>query len=143
MTETLNRTVDCRHRAACGACSLLRVPYSEQLERKRKSLSDALEGKVRFAPRQLLGTLPSPQIEGYRNRAKMTVSSDRSHRWSLGYLKRRSREVVDAPECGVLVPELLTTTRQLRRLMNQGDRFSLFASARRFAPAGLIRRSST
>ncbi len=72
---------------------------------------------------QILPTLPSPLIEGYRNRAKMTISSDRDHRSSLGYFQRGSREVVDAPHCGVLVPELLETTRRLRRLLNSPTRF--------------------
>lgn len=102
---------------------MLQVPYGEQLERKRAVLEKALSGRLRLAPGQLLETLPSPRIEGYRNRAKMTISSDRDHRWSLGYFQRRSREVVDAPDCGVLVPELLETTRRLRRLMNASVSF--------------------
>ncbi len=123
MTNTADRTVDCPHRVECGACSLLLMPYGEQLEGKRRRLGNALNEKIRLAPRMVLGTLPSPQIEGYRNRAKMAISSDREHRSSLGYFQRRSREVVDAPHCGVLVPELLETTRQLRRLLNSGTRF--------------------
>jgi 23S rRNA (uracil1939-C5)-methyltransferase len=123
MTAAAERTVDCPHRVACGACSLLLQPYAAQLESKRRWLMDALEKTVRFAPRQILGTLPSPRIEGYRNRAKMAISSDREHRSSLGYFQRRSREVVDAPHCGVLVPELLETTRRLRKLLNSSTRF--------------------
>jgi len=123
MTETTDRIVDCPHRVACGACSFLQRPYGEQLERKRRRLKDVLNEEIRVTPRQVLGTLPSPRIEGYRNRAKMAISSDRGYRSSLGYFQRRSREVVDAPNCGVLVPELLETTRQLRRLLNSGRRF--------------------
>lgn len=79
---------------------------------------EALGEKVRFQPRQILPTLPSPQIEGYRSRAKLAISTDRDRRSALGYFQRRSREVVDAPHCGVLVPELLATTNHLRRLLN-------------------------
>ncbi|MDX2437260.1 MAG: 23S rRNA (uracil(1939)-C(5))-methyltransferase RlmD [Acidobacteriota bacterium] len=123
MTDTTDRTVDCPHRVECGACSFLLRPYGEQLERKRRRLMDVLSEQIRLAPRQVLGTMPSPRIDGYRNRAKMAISSDREHRSSLGYFQRRSREVVDAPHCGVLVPELLETTQQLRRLLNSGARF--------------------
>jgi 23S rRNA (uracil1939-C5)-methyltransferase len=123
MNVTTERTVDCPQRVECGACSLLRQPYRAQLERKRRWLLDALDGKVRFEARQILPTLPSPQVEGYRNRAKMTISTDRKRRSVLGYFQRRSREVVDAPQCGVLVPELLETTRSLRRLLNSSARF--------------------
>ena len=84
---------------------------------------EALDEKGRPDRRKILPTLPSPMIEGYRNRAKMAISSDRDHRSSLGYFQRRSREVVDAPDCGVLIPELLETTRRLRRLLNSPTRF--------------------
>jgi 23S rRNA (uracil1939-C5)-methyltransferase len=115
--------VDCPHRVECGACSLLRQPYRAQLESKRRWLMEALDEKGRPDRRKILPTLPSPQIEGYRNRAKMTVSTDRERRSMLGYFQRGSREVVDAPHCGVLVPELLETTDRLRRLLNSSVRF--------------------
>jgi 23S rRNA (uracil1939-C5)-methyltransferase len=115
--------VDCPHRVECGACSLLRQPYDVQLVRKRRWLMDALDEKGRYDRRKILPTLPSPQVEGYRNRAKMTISTDRERRSMLGYFQRGSREVVDAPHCGVLVPELLETTGRLRRLLNSSVRF--------------------
>jgi len=123
MMDTIDRLVDCPHRVECGACSFLLRPYGEQLERKRRRLAEVLTEKLRLTPRQILGTLPSPRIEGYRNRAKMAISSNREHVSSLGYFQRRSREVVDAPHCGVLVPELLETTQRLRRLLNSRARF--------------------
>ena len=123
MTANPDQIVDCPHRVECGACSLLRQPYRAQLESKRRWLMDALDEKGRPDRRKILPTLPSPQIEGYRNRAKMTVSTDRDRRSTLGYFQRGSREVVDAPHCGVLVPELLETTDRLRSLLNSSVRF--------------------
>ena len=123
METTTDRTVDCPHRIECGACSLLRQGYSAQLEAKRRWLVDALGKSLRYDRRQILPTLPSPQIEGYRNRAKMTISSDRDRHSALGYFQRRSRVVVDAPSCGVLIPELLETTQHLRRLLNSSVSF--------------------
>lgn len=123
MKTLTERTTDCRHRLTCGACSLLRLPYGRQLENKRIHLRDALLDQIQLAPRQLLATHPSPRIDGYRSRAKMTLSSDRGGLTSLGYFKRRTREVVDAPDCVVLVPELLQTTHQLRSLLNSKRRF--------------------
>jgi 23S rRNA (uracil-5-)-methyltransferase RumA len=123
MTDTTDQTVDCPHRVECGACSLLREPYGKQLESKRQWLLEAIAKKSRFKKNKILPTLASPQIEGYRNRAKMAISTDRDRRSSLGYFQRSSREVVDAPDCGVLIPELLETTRQLRGLLNSKTRF--------------------
>jgi 23S rRNA (uracil1939-C5)-methyltransferase len=123
MTATAQETVDCPHRVECGACSLLRQPYREQLEQKRRWLMDAIAEKGRPDKCKILPTLASPQIEGYRNRAKMAISTDRDRRSSLGYFQRRSREVVDAPDCGVLIPELLETTRRFRELLNSSKKF--------------------
>jgi 23S rRNA (uracil1939-C5)-methyltransferase len=118
MKITQDQIIDCPHRVECGACSLLQTPYRKQLEGKRRHLMDALETTLSYRPQQIPPTLPSPQVEGYRSRAKMAISSDRDRRSRLGYFQRRSREVVDAPDCGVLVPELLETTRDLRRFLN-------------------------
>ena len=123
MTTTTENTVDCPHRVECGACSLLRQPYEKQLESKRNWLMDAIAKKGRPNKKKVLPTLASPQIEGYRSRAKMAISTDRERRSALGYFQRSSREVVDAPHCGVLVPELLETTRSLRKLLNSSTRF--------------------
>jgi 23S rRNA (uracil1939-C5)-methyltransferase len=79
---------------------------------------DVLGTQVRCAPHQILKTIPSPLSRGYRNRAKMTISTGHDRRSRLGYFQRRSREVVDAPQCGVLVPALLETTLRLRELLN-------------------------
>jgi len=123
MIASDDQTVDCPHGADCGACSFLRQPYRAQLERKRNRLIDVLRETLRLNPRQVPPPVPSPKIEGYRNRAKMTISTNKERQSALGYFQRKSRTVVDAPDCTVLVPELLETTRQLRRLLNTSDRF--------------------
>jgi len=123
MTSSGDHTLDCPHSEDCGACSFLGQPYAAQLERKRQRLLDVLKRTLSFQNRQILPSLPSPKIEGYRNRAKMTISTNRDRQSSLGYFQRRTRNVVDAPDCGVLVPELLETTRHLRRLINASRRF--------------------
>ena len=48
----------------------------------------------------------------------MAVGLSRHGGATLGYFRAGTREIVDAPECGVLVPELLDTTRRIRRLLN-------------------------
>ena len=63
----------------------------------------------------------SPRQQGYRNRAKMAVAR-RGESVALGYFEPRSRTVVDAPDCRVLIPELLETTRALRQIAQRLDR---------------------
>jgi len=118
-THATSSVSTCPHRQLCGACSYLGRDYGSQLKLKEGILRDALrEADVPRDAARILPTLPSPRTEGYRNRAKMSLSSDRAGNVRLGYFQRRSRDVVDAPSCTVLLPELLETTCRLRKLFN-------------------------
>ncbi|MBD3867587.1 MAG: 23S rRNA (uracil(1939)-C(5))-methyltransferase RlmD [Acidobacteria bacterium] len=116
MSETTTiRT--CPHQDDCGACAMLGVGYSEQLSHKRELLGRELSAYPSLKEARLLDTLPSPQGAGYRNRARMAFGTSRQGGTRLGYFRAGTREIVDAPECGVLVPELLETTRRLRKFL--------------------------
>lgn len=108
--------VHCPHASACGACALLSVPLSEQLAEKRSILRDALWAHEELRGFEPLRTLASPRQEGYRNRAKMAFDEKGDEGPALGYFRPRSRHVVDAVECRVLVPELLQTIEKLRQV---------------------------
>jgi 23S rRNA (uracil-5-)-methyltransferase RumA len=107
----------CPHQAECGACAMLGTSYAEQLERKRELLDRELRRYASLKGARLLDTLPSPEGFGYRNRTRMAVGLSRHSDATLGYFRAGTREIVDAPECGVLVPELLETTRRIRNLL--------------------------
>ncbi len=109
--------IDCPHGEACGACALLGVGYPFQLGRKRRILGEALKRYRTLAAAELLPCLESPLIERYRNRAKMAVGLSKGRQAKLGYFRARSREITDAPDCRVLVPEILETSRALRGLI--------------------------
>lgn len=115
--------VDCPHARACGACALLDREPLAQLKRKRWILGDALRRHHRLAQAKVLPCLASPRVEGYRNRAKMAVAITRAGGFKLGYFKRGTREVVEAEDCRVLVPELLETSRELRAFLARNPRF--------------------
>lgn len=104
----------CPHGADCGACALLGVSYADQLRRKRDALRKELGRHDRLRDATLLSCMPSPLTAGYRNRAKMAVGISRRGEVRVGYFRTGTREIVDAPECRVLVPELLESTRRLR-----------------------------
>lgn len=107
----------CPHREACGACAHLGMAYEDQLTRKRQVMRNALGEFRSLRGTDLLETLPSPLIGAYRNRAKMAVGISRKTGLRLGYFRAGTRQIVDAPDCRVLVPELLETTRRLRRFL--------------------------
>lgn len=115
--------VTCPHGVECGACGLLQVRYQEQMERKRALVIASLS-RARIAQVAVLPCLASPRIQGYRNRAKMAVriGPGGKRRVRLGYYKARSTDVVDAPDCRVLLPEVLETTRALRGVLETRPR---------------------
>jgi 23S rRNA (uracil1939-C5)-methyltransferase len=107
----------CPHGEDCGACAHLGMPYPDQLRRKRQLMREALAEHRSLRETEVLPTLPSPSIGAYRNRAKMAVAISRDSTIRVGYFRAGTRQVVDAPDCRVLVPELLETTRRLRRFL--------------------------
>jgi 23S rRNA (uracil1939-C5)-methyltransferase len=107
----------CPQGSDCGACALLGVRHDEQLRRKRDVLGRVLGRYERLRGTTLLACMPSPVQAGYRNRGKMAVGISRQGEVTVGYFRSGTREVVDAPDCRVLVPELLRTTRLLRRFL--------------------------
>jgi len=115
--EDLEARWACPHQDDCGACALLGMSYAEQLERKREFLGREMRAYTSLKGARLLDAMPSPQGADYRNRARMAVGLSRHGGAKLGYFRAGSREIVDAPRCGVLVPELLETTRKIRKLL--------------------------
>jgi 23S rRNA (uracil1939-C5)-methyltransferase len=114
--------LDCPHGEECGACAQLGVRYAEQLRHKREQLGRTLRRHTSLRDLELLDCLASPRSAGYRNRAKMAVGISKQREYRVGYFRRGTREIVDAPDCRVLVPELLETTRRLRRFLVKARR---------------------
>jgi 23S rRNA (uracil1939-C5)-methyltransferase len=115
--------VSCPHGEECGACALLELTEGEQLRRKRDLLAREMSRYSRLGRVELLPCLPSPVSSGYRNRAKMAIGLSRRARPRVGYFRAGTREIVDAPDCKVLVPELLETTRRIRDLLTTTPTF--------------------
>ncbi len=115
--------VSCPHASECGACAYLEREYADQLRQKREILRAALARYPRLRRAEVLPSLPSPLSAGYRNRAKMAVGFSRRGGVRLGYFRAGTREIVDAPDCRVVVPELLETSRRLRSLLAATPRF--------------------
>ena len=93
----------CPHREACGACAILGMAYAEQLSRKQQALRRAIREYGSLRDTELLATLPSPRIGGYRNRAKMAVGISRTADATLGLLPRgypRDRRCAGLPRAG-------------------------------------------
>ncbi|MEM8931050.1 MAG: hypothetical protein AAGE94_07735 [Acidobacteriota bacterium] len=107
-----------------GTDALLGIEYSQQLRYKERVLGRAMERHRDGIEGKMKPCLPSPYTSGYRNRGRMAVglSRHRDGEVRLGYFRPRSREIVDASDCQILIPELLDTTRAFRRLLERKTR---------------------
>ncbi len=113
--EDPTNLVSCTHGKDCGACALLDVGYEDQLRRKRQILAMALGRHPGLRGIRPLPCLPSPLRDGYRNRAKMAIGMSRRGGLRVGYFRTGTREIVDTPDCRVLIPDVLETTCRIRR----------------------------
>ncbi len=73
----------------CRSCTLMEMPYPEQLRRKEDRLRNALKD---FSPPSLLPSLTSPET-GFRNKAKFIVSGS-MEKPILGLI---GKEILDCP----------------------------------------------
>jgi 23S rRNA (uracil1939-C5)-methyltransferase len=92
----------------CGGCQWLHLDEAVQRSAKEQTLGRAL-GIDRVPVR------PSPLALGYRGRARLQARSAKGGGVRLGFLRRRSAEVVDLASCPILAPGIDRALGPLRR----------------------------
>ncbi len=102
------REVLCPHYAECGGCDLLHLAYSDQLELKKDMLLQVLAGA---GIQTGVNMIAAPDEFHYRHRALFRRDAETG---GVGFLRRRSHQVVAVPECLVLAPALLALLKELR-----------------------------
>lgn len=87
----------------CGGCSLRSMTYAAELRAKQGWVADALRriGGFELQPNAIL---PSPQTEGYRNKAQYPIGSE-GGRSFVGFYAPRSHRIIPADACP-LQPEV-------------------------------------
>ena len=71
----------CSHFGTCGGCKWQPLPYSQQLEAKRKQVEDQLVRLGHLDVPEIRPTLPSDKTIYYRNKLEFTYSSKRWLKW--------------------------------------------------------------
>jgi 23S rRNA (uracil1939-C5)-methyltransferase len=111
----------CPHYPHCVGCALIGQPYTLQLERKRRIVSEAVAGHPALRGLEVPEVIGSPRAFGYRNQAKLVARSSR-HGLLLGIYRPGSHEVVDITQCPVHDPLI---TRALERVAREIERRAL------------------
>lgn len=88
---------DCPVYKRCGGCSLRHITYEAELRQKQRWVEEHLR-RIGGIAAPVLPILPSPQRNGYRNKAQFPVRQEGSA-VVLGMFGKRSHRVVPCTDC--------------------------------------------
>ena len=106
----MNETIFCPYAKKCNACQLCNLSCGEQLKHKENICRKLLGKLCKVEP-----ITPSPQAEGYRNKAQFAYKRE-GKRVVQGIYKASTRSVMAADHCAVCSPRAHETARQLAKL---------------------------
>lgn len=82
----------------CGGCQIMHLDYAQQLEVKRKRVTDALVRIGKISSVEVPSVEPSPHPLQYRNKIQLPISGS-SGAMKIGLYARGSHQVVDIQQC--------------------------------------------
>ncbi len=103
---------ECPYVQRCGGCPFMHLSIEAQHAEKRRFLRDALV-RAGAAPELEVQLTAGPKELAYRRRARLSYRVSGKAR-TLGYLRERSKDVVDIERCSVLEPVLNAALQALR-----------------------------
>jgi len=113
---------DCPHFPACGGCLMRTLPYDSQLALKEKQIRELLEPVCPDLPFE--GILPSPDINGYRNKMEFSFGdSEKDGPLQLGLHRKGSfYDVLTVEHCRIVDDDFRMI---LQKVLETANRYSL------------------
>ena len=107
----------------CGGCNIGCLTYTKQLELKSERVKNALTRIGGFSQEEVTPVfeeiIPSSRKDRYRNKAIFSVEA-----LKIGFLKSKSREVVECPHCQIVMPEILSAASGLSEFLKTYPQYS-------------------
>lgn len=107
----------------CGGCNIGILKYTKQLELKSERVKNALTriGGFSLEEDEIIfeDIVPSYNEYAYRNKAVFSVAGSK-----IGFLKPKSREVVECPHCQIVMPEILNAASGLSEFLKTYPQYS-------------------
>ena len=97
--------VDCPAAGPCGGCSLRHLSYEAELQAKHENVTDAFR-RIGGLDVPVLPTVPSPEVDRYRNKVQFPVGRDKNGQPCIGFYAGRTHRIVPCPDCK-LQPDVL------------------------------------
>jgi 23S rRNA (uracil1939-C5)-methyltransferase len=118
MTPSPHRTAaPCPVYGQCGGCQLQHASPAAQLELKRAILAESLLRLGGLTDVDVPPLIPSPEVYGYRHRARLAVVTPRGKTASLAYHEEGSHRLVPIAACPLLAPRLNEAVAHLNRTL--------------------------
>lgn len=113
--------IKCPHRGfspgKCGGCPWMMAEYNSQLYYKTRRLLHALEKRgVKLPSSVFLPILPSPRIDGYRNRVQLKTDGR-----TLGYVSEGSSVFAPVEDCLIMNDKLRKLFHELKDTLPQDE----------------------
>lgn len=107
----------------CGGCNIGCLTYTKQLELKSERVRNALTRIGGFSQEEITpifeDIIPSYNEHAYRNKAVFSVAGSK-----IGFLKPKSRNVVECPRCQIVMPEILNAASGLSEFLKTYPQYS-------------------
>lgn len=118
VTPSPDRTVaPCPVYGRCGGCQLQHASAAAQLELKRDILKETLVRLGGLTDLDVPPFIASPEVYGYRHRARLAVVTPRGKTASLAYHEEGSHRLVPIAACPLLAPRLNEAVAHLNRTL--------------------------
>ncbi|MEG1686256.1 MAG: 23S rRNA (uracil(1939)-C(5))-methyltransferase RlmD [Angelakisella sp.] len=98
---------DCPVFSRCGGCTLRQMDYPCELAEKQRWVSDAVQRIGGLTP-ELAPILPSPAVDGYRNKAQYPFGRTADGKTVCGFFAPRTHSIVASRNCR-LQPQIFST----------------------------------
>jgi len=110
----------CPHFTQCGGCDYQHLSYPDQLAIKKAQVGEIFRRIGCFPDPPVAEVIPSPRPFNYRGKADFWVRQRNEHgSGAVGFLRRKSRDVVDVDHCEIIVESLNQALRGLREQLRK------------------------
>jgi len=118
VTPSPHRTdAPCPVYGQCGGCQLQHASPTAQLELKRSILTETLVRLGGLTAVDVMPFIASPEVYGYRHRARLAVVTPKGKAASLAYHEEGSHRLVPIAACPLLAPRLNEVIAHLNRAL--------------------------
>ena len=118
VTPSADRTAaPCPVYGQCGGCQLQHASAAAQLELKRSILTETLVRLGGLTDVDVPPLIASPEVYGYRHRARLAVVTPKGETASLAYHEEGSHRLVPIAACPLLAPRLNEAVAHLNRAL--------------------------